>query len=226
MKRRFGLPIAIAGLLLALAAPRSQAASSGPFTGVFSFKKLNSAYSEPDPRIEPVRQGPITVALRSPENRVDVLSNQMVLRPSNDGSHTVWLTLELMGQGKVEAELTLEGGGSTRLADVVELPRQTLLVTGRVHIERVDGAYRFTGLELPPSIVIEIGSKVATTLVETCNRFGLLLALGNTCKQLDRALTGAEIPLPPAGESYLLADELTTPEERAALAAYLARSPR
>jgi hypothetical protein len=52
----------------------------------------------------------------------------------------------------------------------------------------------------------------------------VLLGADLDCEGLNRALSTAVVPLPPAGESYLLEDGDLTAEERRQLDTYLAGS--
>ena len=209
------------GALVLLAWPAA-AAEQSDGSQTFSFSRVNGVYSNPNPEIAPVRQGPVTVTLRSPANEVEVRENRLLLRPLGGGEHRAWLTLELQGKGDLEADLTM-AGATTTMKDVVELPPQTLRLEGRIRLERVAEGYQVTAVELQPEVKLEIRSQVASTLVGTCNRLAFVIPVGPSCGQLERSLNEAVVPLPPPGETLLLPDILLTDEDRGRLDAYLAR---
>jgi hypothetical protein len=217
--RSFFGPCAFLGLVtFALAAG---AADEGGFQ-TFSFSEVNGVYSNPNPEIAPVQQGPVTVALRSPANEIELRENRLLLRPLGGGEHLAWLTVELQGKGDLEADLTMAGATST-MKEVVELPPQVLRLEGKIRLERVADGYRVTAVELQPEVRLEIRSQVASTLVGTCNRLAIVLPVGASCSQLERSLNEAVVPLPPPGETFLLPDTLLTDGDRERLNAYLAR---
>ena len=189
----------------------------------FSFEKVNGVYSNPNPDLEPIQQGPLTVQLRSPANRVELRENRLLLTPNADGTHSAWLTLELQGEGDLEADLMV-GGMTSKMTDKVSLPPQTLLLEGKIELRRQDSGYLVTGVELQPEVRLEIRSQLAKGLVTTCSRFSLLVPLGVGCKELERSLSMATVPMPEAGTTFLLSDELLTDSDRKQLDAYLERS--
>ncbi|MCB1036873.1 MAG: hypothetical protein KDD47_23810, partial [Acidobacteria bacterium] len=170
------------------------------------------------------RQGPLVVQMRSPANRVELRENRLLLRPNADGTHTAWLTVELQGEGDLEADLLVAGISST-MTDKVSLPPQTLLLEGRIRLERVEDGYRVTGVELQPEVRLEIRSQLAKGLVATCSRLSILVPVAGGCQELDRSLSTATVPMPKAGTSFLLPDELLTDTDRRRLDAYLGLSP-
>ncbi len=188
----------------------------------FSFDRVNGVYSNPNPDLEPIHQGPMTVQLRSPANRVELRENRLLLRPNEDGTHNAWLTLELQGEGDLEADLLI-GGMTSTMTDKVTLPPQTLLLEGRIRMDRVDGGYRVTAVDLQGEVRLEIRSQLAEGLVTTCSRISILVPLGASCKELERSLSVATVPMPESGTTFLLSDDLLTDSDRQGLDTYLSR---
>lgn len=223
MRRSRNLAVAVTLALLAVApAGQAQQQTAGGFQ-VFTFSKVNGVYSNPDPDITPVQRGPVTVTLRSPSNEVELRENRLLLKPAGGGLHLAWLTLEVQGQGDLEADLDL-GPQTSRMKDVVILPPQTVVVEGKIRLERVENGYLATAVELPKEVKLEIRSQVAASLVETCGSLALFMPLGSACGELQESLEKAAVPMPPPGETLLLQDAMLTEEERRQLDLYLAGS--
>ena len=203
---------------LLLAAPGAATADGE----TFSFERVNGVYSNPDPELAPIRQGAVTVQMRSPANRLELRENRLLLRPNGDGTHRAWLTIELQGEGDLEADLLI-GGMTSTMKDRVSLPPQTLLLEGRVRMERVEAGYRITGVELQRELRLEIRSQLAKGLVTTCTRISILVPLGAGCQELERSLSVATIPMPEPGTEFVLSDELLTDADRRRLDSYLSR---
>lgn len=186
----------------------------------FHFDLINGVYNNPNPEIAPVRKGLVTIQLRSPSNEVELISHQLKLQPLEDGVHGAFLVLEVSGEGQLEADLIISGV-STDLKDDVQLPPQTLYLDGQIRLQRVEQGYQVTVVELPAEIKLQIRSRLASSLVETCKRFSMLIPLGFGCAELERSLAEAAVPLPAKGETFLLSDDLLTPQDRQQMDAYL-----
>lgn len=222
----FDLPrrIALATLLL-FAALQQLPATAAPAEESFHFERLDGVYSNPDPPLAPIEQGSLTVALRSPANRVQLFRHELRLRPLGDGTHGAWLEAEIGGRGDLEADLSIAGATTTRLTDEVEIPRQVLRVFGQIRLDRVEDGYLVTAVELQPRVRLDIRSRLAGSLSGTCRSFTRLLPLGIECGSLEQALATAAVPLPKPGETFLLPDRLLTDEDRRRLDAYLVDLP-
>jgi len=209
--------------LFALALLVSPSVATGQCDGsqTFSFSKVNGVYSNPNPEIAPVEQGVVTVTLRSPSNEVELRENRLLLKPLEGGEHHAWLTVEIQGKGDLEADLAM-AGAMTTMKDVVALPPQTLRLEGKIRLERVADGYQITAVELQKEVKLEIRSQVAASLVGTCKRLAFVMPVGSSCTQLEISLNEAAVPLPPAGEKFLLPDSLLTDEDRDRLDSYLA----
>ncbi len=187
----------------------------------FSFAKLNRTYTDLVSELAPIEQGPVTVRLSSPEHSLIVQSNRLRLRPAEGGAHAGRLEVAILGKGWLVADV--EGAGlATRLQDELMILPQTLAVEAKVKLRRGDGGYSVTTVELPRRVDVRIQSKLANQLVSWCE--GLALLLPMDCAGMERSLSVASIPMPEPGGDYLLADAELTPEDRAALDAYLGGS--
>jgi hypothetical protein len=219
MPRRRRPPLLLAaGLCGWLAGPPLAAAEPQSF----SFGKLNRSYENLVGDLQPITQGPLTVELSSPAHTLVLRANRLLLTPLGEGeaaAQQAHLELELMGKGELVADV--EGAGlRTRLQDELYVPPQTLALDARIRLRRGEGGYLVTPLELPRQVEVKIQSKLSNDLLALCD--GVALFTGLDCAALERALSVAVIPLPAAGESYLLPDADLSAADRAALDAYLA----
>lgn len=202
-------------LLLAVAAFPLAAATPGSF----QFPKLNKQYSMGDPEIAPIQQGPITIRMSSPKNLVIVHGHQIQLTPRGDGTFDASISADFAGMGEVQADFETAAGTSSRLADEIQLPRQTVQVAARLRFARAAGGYDITALTLPKAVAVEVRSRLMTNLVGLCNAVRLIAPVD--CEALDRGLTRVEVPMPPAGSVFYLANDDLTAAERDALEAFV-----
>lgn len=192
--------------------------------GQFRFERFNRSYPEVVPEIAPIEQGPLTIQLSAPRSNLTLRSHFLRLEPGPGGSHTAELRVEFLGKGRLVADLDVAGMAATRLQDDVLVPPQAATLEGRVKVTRDPGAYVITTEQLPKQMRVKIQSGIAGQVVGFCDRIPALLAPDLDCERLNQMLSTATVPLPPAGESYLLEDADLTPEERSQLDAYLAGS--
>jgi hypothetical protein len=215
------------------AAPARQAAASAPAAsapaasapGQFEFGRLNRSYRDVVSEIEPIRQGPITVRLSSPRQELVVRDHLLRLEPGPGGSHSAELRVDVSGKGWLVADVDVAGIGG-RLEDEVTVPPQSQTVEGRAKIRKVAEGYEITPEQLPKSVRVRIRSGIGSRLVDFCDRATGLLFSDMDCGGLDRALSTAVVPLPAAGESYLLEQSDLTAAERQRIDGYLAQQSR
>jgi len=205
-------------LLSAEVGPGARAVSGAP--GNLRFEKLNRTYSQVALEILPVEEGPVTVRLSSPRNSLVVRSHSLRLEPGAGNSFTADLQVEFLGKGWLVADVEV-GGLSTRLQDEVQVPAQALEMQGRVRLRKVRGGYEVTPEQLPQSISVRIQSGIGKRLVELCEGVSSLPFTDVDCPALEQALTRAVVPLPAAGETFLLEDADVTPAEQRQLDGYL-----
>lgn len=213
MRAKRLLPVLILAVLLVGAVPPGQ----------FKFERFNRSYPEAVPEIAPIVQGPLTIQLSSPKSNLTLRSHFLRLEPGPGGSHTAELRVEFQGKGWLVADVDVAGFTGTRLQDEVLVPAQAATLEGRVKVAREPGAYVVTTEQLPKQIRVKIQSGVGAQIVSFCDRVPTLLR-DLDCDRLKQALSSAVVPLPPAGESYLLEDADLTLQERQQLESYLASS--
>jgi hypothetical protein len=188
--------------------------------GELRFERLNRGYRGVAPEILPIEEGPLTIRLTSPRNDLTVRSHRLRLEPGAGNSHSAELRIEFTGKGWLVADVEA-AGLSTRLEDEVRVPPQALEMQGRVRVRRVQGGYEVTPEQLPRSVSVRIESGIGRQLMSVCDGVAALPLTEVDCPALERALTRAVVPLPAAGESFLLEDAELTPEERGQLDGYL-----
>jgi hypothetical protein len=188
--------------------------------GEFRFARLNRGYREIAPEILPLEEGPLTVRLSSPRNDLIVRSHLLRLEPGAGNSYSAELRVEFMGKGWLVADVEA-AGLSTRLEDEVLVPPQAVEMEGRVRLRRVRGGYEVVAEQLPRRMGVRIQSGIGRRIVNFCDRVSALPLTALDCPALEQSLTRAVVPLPPAGESFLLADADLTPQDRQQLDAYL-----
>jgi hypothetical protein len=195
-----------------------------PVLGLFRFTRLNRSYSQPATAIDPITEGPLTVRLSSPRNKLVLQSHSLRLEPGVGGLHTADLEVRFFGKGRVVADVDVSGVGK-RFEEEVLVPPQTRRLEGRVRVARTGGGYLLTPERLPRELPVAIESPLGNDIVGLCERLAALPFSELDCAGLDRALSTARVPLPPNGEGFYLAAADLTAAERSQLERYLG-SPR
>jgi hypothetical protein len=199
-----------------LLVPECEAAEAAPIV----FPSLNGKYSMNGTQIEPIRRGALTIHLSSPSNVLVIRGHSLELEPLPDGTYRSRVTVEFQGKGDLVARFeTPNGTTSSPMQDELVVPRQTLELEGRVRFHRVPDGWEVTALELPEMTRIDIRSRVAISLVTTCEQLAAFLGLD--CAGLDQALSRVEVPLPEPGTVFFLEEADLTPEEARRLDDYL-----
>ena len=212
------LSLSLLGCLLILAGLASPVAAEE--REAFVFSRLNRTYQEFVTDLAPIEVGPATVQLRTPRHRLDLHEHTARLVHAPDGSGLLaTVDLSLSGSGLIEADVQL-GSIESRLEDELTLPRQALRLEGRVSVARSDGGYVVRTLTLPETITVQIESRLAKQLFAICRPMALVL-VSMDCVALENALTRIVVPLPAAGEGYVLGFEEMTPEEQARFERFL-----
>jgi hypothetical protein len=200
-------------------------AASGLFAGPLGielrFDRLNGSYEDLVAEVEPIRSGPLTVRLTSPQHRLELKSNRLNLSPLDGESHAVSGRVRFSGSGSLFAELDF-GGLPASLEDEVVFPDQETVVEGKIRIDIVDEGYLVTVETLPKFVEIEMQSKLGSGLVAWCSRLALLVAGDAGCDELEQELSHPRLPLPAQGVTHLVRAEELTSEERAEIDLYLA----
>ncbi|MGD2114516.1 MAG: hypothetical protein PVG07_05680 [Acidobacteriota bacterium] len=178
----------------------------------FVFPSLNGKYSMDGTQLEPIRQGALTIHLSSPSNLLIIRGHALELEPLPDGSYRSRVTVDFQGKGALVARFeTSNGTTSSPMEDELVVPRQTLDLKGRVRFHRVPEGWEVTALELPRIARVDIRSRLAISLVTTCEQLAAFLGLD--CGGLDRSLSRVEVPLPEPGTVFFLEEADLTPEE-------------
>lgn len=198
---------------LSLAAPPTAASP-----GRFEFAEINRSYTDLATDIAPIEVSGITVQLESPAHELVIHSNQLKLVPQADGSYLAELALRFSGRGELLADIRM-GRIPSHLEDELVVPEQTQVLHLQVRFARGAQGYLVTALTMPKSMHVRIQSRIGGNLVAVCNQLGLLLGLN--CSGLSRAFTEIDVPLPEAGETYLVEFSQVGEEGRRQLDAYL-----
>lgn len=184
----------------------------------FSFAALNRNYRDLVQELEPFQVGPASVLVRSPQHLLRLVSHSASLSPASAGGLDALLRVEFQGAGQIEADIEMTGLNTT-VRDALVVPRQIVEVRGRLSVAQTEGGFLVRAIELQPSIQVQIESELAARLFRICRPMGLVL-VSLDCRELERALTQLDVPLP-QDESFFLADEEISAEERAALLRFL-----
>ena len=212
-------------LVLALAwAAASYATAGRADAAEFEFGRLNRTYSQFVDQLQPVVLGPVEVLLRSPQHQLQIARHHAWVTPAGEGTHTVRVDLELLGSGTINAVLRM-AGLEGKLDDTLVLPRQTLRMDGRIRLARSAAGYQIALVEAPPSVEVQIQSKLAGRLVPVCRQMALVLVTFD-CAALEDALSRVQVPMPKPGTEFLLPINEVTPEEAKALDAYLVEAAK
>lgn len=209
-----------AAIVLA-AQPPSQPGKTSTLDRDFQFKELNHPYKDVLPPLAPVTQGPLTIQLRSPHQTLDLIDNEVHAHPNGDGTHQLFVDLEIAGRGELIADMSLAGMKQT-LHDQVELPRQRKRIVATVRIHPTTDGYEITTVRLPTEVSVAIRSGVGDRIIRWCNRMAMIPFFAIDCDGLTQSLQTAVIPVPPPGGTYLLPGDQLSAEERGQIDAYLA----
>ncbi len=172
---------------------------------------VNGVYENLGSNLEPIRQGPLTIRISSPEHRLTIHSNRLRLERNDDGTLAATMEVDFEGQGHLIAQV--EGFG--RFTDDVEAHRQTVEATGTIRLERADGGYLLTVISAQSDTRVDIESGVAEQIVGACRAASRLPLVKLPCGGLDAALTSLRIPMPEAGRQFLLPSADMTRKEKA-----------
>lgn len=197
-------------LLLGAAAAAAQSVEVASF---------NTTYEGTATDLEPIRQGPITIHVSSPSYRLTMHRNRFAFTPAGGGVLDATVECELEGTGQLVAVVETAGSRND-FDDRLEVPRQTLTLAGKLRLERIETGFRFTVVEAPATLGITIRSAALTRILGACDALSQIPFLALSCKGLEQALSTARVPVPKAGESFVLADSSLSLAERAFFARF------
>jgi len=203
-------------LLLELASGAAHAAGATELR----FAKLNRVYDQLAGEMAPLSFDPIEIRLSSPRQVIVVKDHLVTLRPLGGGRFEGRVEIEFLGKGELVADIDL-GSGSQRLTDEVLMPRQRVVIDGVASIRRSEGGYRVLLESLPPSLRVEIRSRLINQLLDLCAGASLLSLGALDCTPLAGELERPRIPLDGAARELFLPDGDLADEERQALDALL-----
>lgn len=206
------------GLLIAVFVLASGSIAPSMHAEDFAFAALNRNYRDLVQELEPFQVGPASVLVRSPQHVLRLVSHSASLSPAAAGGLDALLRVEFQGSGQIEADIEMTGLNTT-VRDALVVPRQIVEVRGRLSVAQTEGGFLVRAIELQPSIQVQIESELAARLFRICRPMGLVL-VSLDCRELERALTRLDVPLP-QDESFFLADEEISADERAALLRFL-----
>lgn len=181
------------------------------------FPRFNDTFRDMTPEIMPVASGGLTILLSSPTNSLTVRHHEVELESLGGNSYRFRGMVDLMGKADLIAEFS--AGMPGRVEDQVLLPIQRLELEGEVEIVRVAEGYDITTRVLPEEVEIAMQSRLGNQLLSLCDVLSILT--GGDCSGLAAAFGRMRLPLPPPGETYRLAAETLTAEEREILDDYL-----
>jgi hypothetical protein len=181
---------------------------------------LNRTWTDLGAEGIPVDEGPLSVRLRSPENRVTVHRNRLALAARETGDPDARIEVELEGEGRLVADV---GGGrfATTFTDRVAAPRQSVRVAGRARVTRDAEVYHLTLVDGPASAPLRIRSGAIDEVLRFCRDVGWLAKLD--CERLRGSLSTVHVPLGDRERTLDLPQERLSAEERAYLDRFVAR---
>ena len=201
------LPLTV--LLALVLSPRTAAGEDG-----IEIDFLNGVYTDLGRDIQPVERGAMTLYITSPEHRLTVHGNRLLLSANDDGTVGATVEVEFEGEGHLVVEVRT-GGVGNEFEDNVAAPRQTVSVSGTARLERTGEGYLMTVVDGQESVELEIRSDLATRLVLLCRTFERLPLIRVNCAGIENALAVVTVPLPEPGEQFLVPAEKLTEDERA-----------
>ncbi len=205
-------PWAAAQSTLASQATGAGQGDDGPVELLF----LNGDYANLDTDIAPIRQGPLVIQVSSPEHRMTVHGNRLVMIPGPEGVAEAAITVDLEGYGELIADLQ-SLGATNRFEDRVQVPRQSLSVAGKIRLRRQEEGFELIVVELPEAVRLQIESGVASQIVGLCEGLDKLPLISLGCDGLAQSLAVVSLPLPKEGEAFFIEDQRLTPADRAYL---------
>ncbi len=181
-------------------------------------ERLNRTYTDVMPgKLVPFASELLTVELQSPRQAIEVREHRLRLAPTGGGHLEGVVEIELAGSGDLVADIALGAGAPQRLTGELLLPEQRIVLAGAVRIERAAGGYRAVVERLPPSVEIEIRSRLVDELLDACAGFSLLTLGALDCAPIGALLEHPRVPLPAAGSELFVADADLSDADRAEL---------
>ena len=188
-------------------------------SSVLVFPRLNGTFRDlAPPDIAPVSTAGLTIRLSSPSNSLTVRGHELQLEPLGGPRHRFSGWVVFLGKAELVAEFDSAMAGG--IEDQVLLPIQKVSLEGEVDFVKMPGGYDVTIRKLPTHAEIAMQSRLAGQLVTLCDMMTILT--GGDCSGLDTAFSRVRLPLPKPGETYFVAEDDLTAEERQVFDDYLA----
>ncbi len=187
-------------------------------TKTLVFDRFNQSYQDFAPKLDPIKQGPLSIQLSSPKQVLSLKSHTLALRRIGDDLHAFQVLATFEGSGNLFADIDLMGLTS-QLSDTFFIPLQKRAISGKIKVEKSTEGYHVTVISLPKHTQVHVRTGLASKLVTWCERFSVLPSSLLDCGNLKRSLTHLKIPLP-QNKSYFVAYADLSPEEQKHLAQY------
>ncbi|MDA8019680.1 MAG: hypothetical protein MPN21_19750 [Thermoanaerobaculia bacterium] len=220
----FSTRLRLSWLLVVLVLASMSSAEEGSTGTVFraELETLNGTFTDLRAGFVPIDRGGATILLRSPRHRITVHGHRLTLSEVPDsppGTYDVWLTVDLDGDGELEAIVQQTG---TELKDRVVAPRQTVRMSSRLRLTSVDGGFSIEVVKpYLHTLDFRIESRLAAQIVSSCSGLSLFVG-GLDCEALEDALGVARVPMPEAGQRFWLPAERLTEADRELLRSWAA----
>lgn len=212
--------MSVAPRVLAVALVGLLGASAGR-SAELQVRKYNRVYEDLAGELAPIEMPPVRIRLSSPSQAIVVKENLVRLRPVGGGRYEGQFELELLGKGQLVVDLDV-AGRPQRLEDEVLLPRQRIVLDGVARIERAAGGYKIFPERLPPSVRVEVRSRLINEVLDLCGGAALLTLGALDCGPLQEALERPEVPLSGVAGELFLPDQDLAADERAEIDRLLA----
>ena len=187
----------------------------------------NGTYSQLGAQIEPIIQGPFTIAVASPQHQLKVHANRLDLQKGPGLTVDARFEVELEGFGDLIADVSGPNDSRSHFEERVTARRQRVRVAASMRLQKVPQGYLWTLLTpLTPTIDFVVESGLSAKLVGTCKALQVLPLLAIfDCGALERALTTLKVPMPKAGTQWLVSPERLTASEKSFLDRFALASP-
>jgi hypothetical protein len=182
------------------------------------FPRLNATFRDMEPDIAPVSTAGLTINLSSPHNSLTIRGHRLELEPLGGPRHRFLGWVDFLGKADLVAKFA--GGLPGGVEDQVLLPIQKVELEGEIDFVKMPGGYDVTLRQLPAHLDIVMQSRLANQLMSLCDMLTILT--GGDCSGLGAAFSQVRLPMPAAGETYFLAEDQLSLDERRLFDDYLA----
>jgi len=189
-------------------------AQPAPDEAAIELAFLKGTFAGAETEARPIERGSLKIRVSSPSYELEVYRNLFTFVRAEEGLLDAAVEAELEGGGQLVARI--EAAGSvTPFTDELTLPRQVLEIEGKIRLERTEGGYTVTLVELPETVELEVRSRALEQIDAACTALAALPFVPVNCSGLASALSRARLPLPEPGETIFLDAAKLTGEERA-----------